>query len=72
MNEEPELVAYIARKPCGCFVYAGVGDNTAKEIAWAIKQGYTIDRVGARYVREHWRSSCAVCKPVQAVQESFV
>lgn len=62
----PEPMAYIARKACGCFVWAGVdvpnrGKDNAKEAAWAMKKGYTVERVTCQYVRENWRSSCAVC-----------
>lgn len=78
MSDEPEPLAYIARKACGCFVYAGVDipstrKDTAKEIAWAIRQGYTVERVTCQYVRDTWRSTCAVCTPVAELhQEAFV
>jgi len=70
VSEEPEPMAYIARKACGCFAYAGVDipkskDGNAKEIVWAIDQGYIVERVTCAYVREHWRSECATCTPVQ-------
>lgn len=66
---DPEPMAYIARKACGCAVWAGVDmpsmrKDNADEAAWAIGQGYTIDRATCQYVRAHWRSSCAVCAPV--------
>lgn len=68
MNEEPEPMAYIARKACGCFVFAGVDmpnarASNAKEIAWAMRKGYAIDRVTCQFVRDNWRSSCDVCAP---------
>lgn len=61
-------MAYIARKPCGCFVFAGVDtpvarDGNAKEIAWAMRKGYAVDRVTCQYVRDNWRSDCPVCAP---------
>lgn len=68
---DPEPMAYIARKACGCAVWTGVDEpsrrkDNADEAAWAISQGYTIDRVTCQYVRDNWRSSCDVCAPVVA------
>lgn len=68
MSEEPEPLAYIARKPCGCFVFAGVDterarDGNAKEIAWAIRKGYIVERVTCAFVRANWRWSCEACAP---------
>jgi len=73
---DAEPMAYIARKACGCFVWAGVDEpahraGNADEAAWAIGQGYTVDRVTCQYVRENWRSSCAVCEPPAAQQEAM-
>lgn len=74
MSDETEPLAYIARKSCGCFIYAGIDTPTAasenaREIAWCIRKGYTIERVTVQYVRENWRSSCEACKPIAAHQE---
>lgn len=71
---EVEPMAYIDRKACGCFVWAAVDEpyhraDNAKEAAWAIGQGYTVDRVTCQYVRDNWRSDCAVCAPPVAQQE---
>lgn len=70
---DPEPMAYIARKACGCFVWAGVDvpnrhrDNAQKAF-WAMRRGYAVDRVTCQYVRDHWRSTCTVCTPVVAEQ----
>ena len=57
---------YIGRKPCGCFVMAVPDDpRHAAEVAAAIRDGYTVERVNTAYVREHWRSRCPVCQPAQ-------
>jgi len=67
---QPEPMSYIARKSCGCFVWAGVdtpkraADN-AKEMAWAVRKGYRVESVTCQYVRENWRSSCDVCSPAE-------
>lgn len=71
-----EPMAYIARRPCGCFVWAGVDEpshraGNAKEAAWAIGEGYAVDRVTCQYVRENWRSDCEVCTPVVVRQEAM-
>lgn len=73
---DAEPMAYIARKACGCFVWAGVDvpamrKDNGKEAAWAIAQGYAVDRVTCQYVRDTWRSSCAVCEPPVAQQEAM-
>lgn len=67
---EPEPMAYIARKPCGCFVWASVdtpahANDNAKEMAWAVRKGYRVESVTCQYVRDNWRSSCEVCAPQQ-------
>lgn len=72
MSDEP--MAYIARKPCGCFVWAGVdmpsmAKSIAENITWAVQEGYPIERVTVAFVRENWRTSCEACKPPQ--QASF-
>lgn len=69
-----EPMAYIARKACGCFVWAGVDEppwraGNAQKAAWAIAQGYAVDRVTCQYVRDTWRSSCAVCEPPAVAQQ---
>lgn len=66
MSEQPEPMAYIARKPCGCFVFAGVDlperqNDNAKEIAWCVRHGHQVERVTCQFVRDNWRSSCDVC-----------
>jgi len=76
MSEESEPMAYIARKPCGCFVFAGVDTpsaraGNAKETAWAMRKGYAIDRVTCQYVRDNWRSSCALCEQPSAPQQQM-
>lgn len=73
---EPEPMAYIARKACGCFVFAGVDtpsarSGNAKETAWAMRKGYAVDRVTCQYVRDNWRSSCARCASPVAHQEAM-
>jgi hypothetical protein len=70
---DAEPMAYIARKACGCFVYAGA-DTTdhrvvVRDVAWYINRGYAVDRVTCQYVRENWRSSCAVCEPPAVAQQ---
>lgn len=67
MSAEPEPMAYVAKAPCGCTKYAGVdvpaaAKDNAREIAWAIKQGYAIERVTCQWVRENWHSECDVCR----------
>jgi hypothetical protein len=76
MSDDP--MAYIARKPCGCFVFAS--DDTparqhenAKEIAWCVKHGYVVEHVTGAYVRLHWRSACPACvKPAPVKQEAML
>jgi len=73
MNDEAnqdaaELMAYIARAACGCIKFVGVDTPTnaktiAKAVAWAIRQGYTVEQVTCAAVREHFVSSCAICGP---------
>jgi hypothetical protein len=55
--KEPEPMTYIARKDCGCIVFAGVDTpemrkENAKEVASCIRDGYTIERVTCQFVRE--------------------
>ena len=68
--EPDEPMAYIALRPCGCFVMA-VADipanvkSTAREVAACIRDSFAVERVTCAYVREHFRVSCAACKPAK-------
>lgn len=62
-----EPMSYIARKSCGCIVFAMVDDHTdnkeyrkdlAKELSKCVKQGLTIERVTSQYVRDNF----TICK----------
>lgn len=68
MSTPEEPMAYIARAACGCFKFAGVdtpnnAKTIAKEIAWAVRKGYTVDRVTCEFVRANWVSTCDTCTP---------
>ncbi len=56
--EKEEPLAYIGRKSCGCIVLAIVDvpehkKDTAKELAKAIRDGLTIERVTVEFVRKN-------------------
>lgn len=65
-----ESMAYIARRPCGCFCAALVDNSdhakdTAKEVAKLIRDGYAVERVTVEAVRTGpW--SCAKCRKPRA------
>jgi NADPH:quinone reductase-like Zn-dependent oxidoreductase len=53
-------LVYVGIKNCGCMVAAMVDNpehkkDTAKEIAKWIREGLTIERVTAEYVRENFK-----------------
>ncbi len=62
-----ESMSYIARKSCGCIVFAMVDDHLtnkdyrkdlARELATCVKQGLIIERVTSQYVRDNF----TICK----------
>lgn len=59
-QKEPETMAYIARKACGCIVMASVDlpewkKEIAKEVASCLRDGLTIERVTCEYVRQNMK-----------------
>jgi hypothetical protein len=67
---------FIGRKSCGCVVFAMVDEpepsdyyrkELAKELAKAIRQGLTIEKVPVEYVRnlEHFGCNCDKPKKVK-------
>lgn len=66
-DDTTEPMAYVAKAPCGCTKYAGVdapnrAKDNAREMRWAMQQGYTIERVTCAWVRANWRYDCDVCR----------
>jgi citrate lyase alpha subunit len=68
---------FIGKKPCGCVVFAMVDEpdpsdyyrkELAKELAKAIRQGLTIEKVPVEYVRnlEHFGCDCNDPKKIKA------
>ena len=60
--------AYIGRSPCGCITFATVDmpehkRTVAKEVAQAMRDGLTIERVTVQFVRENWGPGCDQCRP---------
>jgi len=67
---------FIAKKPCGCVVFAMVDEpnpspqyrnELAKEIANCIKQGLTIEKVTVDYIRNLKTMGCT-CDKVKKIQ----
>ena len=68
MMSNADHPAYIGRSPCGCITFATVDDperkrTVAKEVAQAMRDGLTSERVTAQFVREHWGRGCDLCRP---------
>jgi len=67
-EERAAMPAYIGRAPCGCIRMATIDEphrakENAKEIAAVLRLGWTVERVTAGYVREHWGPGCEQCNP---------
>ena len=57
MKQQPDQMAYIGRKACGCVVAACMDDKdhpkyTAEDLAEFVMSGYTIERVPIEQARQ--------------------
>lgn len=60
--------AYIGRSPRGCITFATVDEPerkriVVKEVAQAMRDGLTIERVTVQFVRENYGPGCDQCRP---------
>lgn len=70
MADEPNELAYVARRPCACLCFAATlwayenDPETRRELAACMKEGLSIERVKPAEVRGNpW--GCDKCKPAQ-------
>lgn len=76
--EPTDPMCYVGRRPCGCVAYAAVDrpaaerrNDIARDVAEMIREGWTVERQTAAWVRSNWGPGCAQCSPA-AVQEQLL